>query len=554
MLAHLSVNNFAIVKSLQLELSHGMTTITGETGAGKSIAIDALGLCLGGRAEAGMVRQGEEKTEVSAAFSLENNIHATRWLEDNDLLEGSDCILRRIINKEGRSRAFINGSPVPLSQLKTLGQLLINIHGQHAHHQLMKSDYQMAMLDQYAGHTNLLKGTRNAYQNWRQADNNLKQLKENSAANLAQKQLLEYQIKELNELSLGEDEYEELEQEHKRLSNSGELAATCQQAIELIYEGEEVNALSILQSASSSLIQLAELDEALAELPNMLSEAIIQIEEANSELRGYLDNIDVDPARMAFVEERFSKVMSMARKHHVLPDELYQHHQDLLSQIEALDCSDEKLEELEQAVEAKYQAFLTSAEKLHKSRCRYAKELNKLITASMHELSMEKAQFCIEVDKQCTHPSPLGMDNVCFVVSTNPGQPMQPIAKVASGGELSRISLAIQVITAQKVDTPSLIFDEVDVGISGPTAAVVGKMLRKLGESTQVLCVTHLPQVAGCGHQQLFVAKQTKAGKTETQMHSLDNEQRVSELARLLGGSEITESTLANAKELLIAA
>ncbi|NOI29960.1 DNA repair protein RecN [Vibrio coralliilyticus] len=554
MLAHLSVNNFAIVKSLQLELSHGMTTITGETGAGKSIAIDALGLCLGGRAEAGMVRQGEEKTEVSAAFSLENNIHATRWLEDNDLLEGSDCILRRIINKEGRSRAFINGSPVPLSQLKTLGQLLINIHGQHAHHQLMKSDYQMAMLDQYAGHTNLLKGTRNAYQNWRQADNNLKQLKENSAANLAQKQLLEYQIKELNELSLGEDEYEELEQEHKRLSNSGELAATCQQAIELIYEGEEVNALGILQSASSSLIQLAELDEALAELPNMLSEAIIQIEEANSELRGYLDNIDVDPARMAFVEDRFSKVMSMARKHHVLPDELYQHHQDLLSQIEALDCSDEKLEELEQAVEAKYQAFLTSAEKLHKSRYRYAKELNKLITASMHELSMEKAQFCIEVDKQCTHPSPLGMDNVCFVVSTNPGQPMQPIAKVASGGELSRISLAIQVITAQKVDTPSLIFDEVDVGISGPTAAVVGKMLRKLGESTQVLCVTHLPQVAGCGHQQLFVAKQTKAGKTETQMHTLDNEQRVSELARLLGGSEITESTLANAKELLIAA
>jgi len=554
MLAHLSVNNFAIVKSLQLELSKGMTTITGETGAGKSIAIDALGLCLGGRAEASMVRQGEEKTEVSAAFSLENNIHATRWLEDNDLLDGSDCILRRIVSKEGRSRAFINGSPVPLSQLKSLGQLLINIHGQHAHHQLMKSDYQMAMLDQYAGHTNLLKSTRNAYQTWRQADNNLKQLKENSAANLAQKQLLEYQIKELNELSLGEEEYEDLEQEHKRLSNSGELASTCQQAIELIYEGEEVNALGILQSANNSLIQLAELDEKLAELPNMLAEAIIQIEEANSELRNYLDCIDVDPARMAFVEERFSKVMSMARKHHVLPDELYQHHQDLLSQIEALDCSDERLEELEQEVETKYQHFLTTAEKLHKSRSRYAKELNKLITASMHELSMEKAQFSIEINNESTHPSPLGMDTVCFVVSTNPGQPMQPIAKVASGGELSRISLAIQVITAQKVDTPSLIFDEVDVGISGPTAAVVGKMLRKLGESTQVMCVTHLPQVAGCGHQQLFVAKQTKAGKTETQMNSLNEDQRVSELARLLGGSQITESTMANARELLIAA
>ncbi|MCG9638735.1 DNA repair protein RecN [Vibrio sp. Isolate34] len=554
MLAHLSVNNFAIVKSLQLELSKGMTTITGETGAGKSIAIDALGLCLGGRSDAGMVRQGEEKTEVSAAFLLENNLHATRWLEDNELLDGGECILRRTISKEGRSRAFINGSPVPLSQLKSLGQLLINIHGQHAHHQLMKSDYQMAMLDQYAGHLNLLKSTRNAYQAWRQADNHLKELRENSQQNQAQKQLLEYQIKELNELSIGEDEYEELEQEHKRLSNSGELASTCQQAIELIYEGEEVNALGILQSANHSLIQLADLDERLAELPNLLSEAIIQIEETNSELRSYLDSIDVDPARMAYVEERFSKVMSMSRKHHVLPEELYKHHQDLLQQVEALDCSDEKLDELANEVESQYQSFVAKSEKLHKSRTRYAKELNKLITQSMHELSMEKAQFAIEVNNTNTHPSPLGMDNVTFIVSTNPGQPMQPIAKVASGGELSRISLAIQVITAQKVDTPSLIFDEVDVGISGPTAAVVGKMLRTLGESTQVMCVTHLPQVAGCGHQQLFVAKNTKSGKTETQMHTLDEQQRISELARLLGGSQITESTLANAKELLIAA
>ncbi|MEZ8068290.1 DNA repair protein RecN [Vibrio sp. FF145] len=554
MLAHLSVNNFAIVKSLQLELSKGMTTITGETGAGKSIAIDALGLCLGGRSDAGMVRQGEEKTEVSAAFLLENNLHATRWLEDNELLDGGECILRRTISKEGRSRAFINGSPVPLSQLKSLGQLLINIHGQHAHHQLMKSDYQMAMLDQYAGHLNLLKSTRNAYQAWRQADNHLKELRENSQQNQAQKQLLEYQIKELNELSIGEEEYEDLEQEHKRLSNSGELATTCQQAIELIYEGEEVNALGILQSANNSLIQLAELDERLAELPNLLSEAIIQIEETNNELRTYLDSIDVDPGRMAYVEERFSKVMSMSRKHHVLPEELYKHHQDLLQQVEALDCSDDKLEELANEVENQYQSFVAKSEKLHKSRTRYAKELNKLITQSMHELSMEKAQFAIEVNNTNTHPSPLGMDNVTFIVSTNPGQPMQPIAKVASGGELSRISLAIQVITAQKVDTPSLIFDEVDVGISGPTAAVVGKMLRKLGESTQVMCVTHLPQVAGCGHQQLFVAKNTKSGKTETQMHTLDEQQRVSELARLLGGSQITESTLANAKELLIAA
>ncbi|MZI94832.1 DNA repair protein RecN [Vibrio sp. CAIM 722] len=553
MLAHLSVNNFAIVKSLQLELASGMTTITGETGAGKSIAIDALGLCLGARAEASIVRQGEDKTEVCATFILDNNVNATRWLEDNDLLDGNECILRRTITKEGRSRAFVNGSPVPLSQLKALGQLLINIHGQHAHQQLMKNEYQLTMLDQYAGHTELLKKTRLNYQDWRQANNQLKQLKENSQQNLAQLQLLEYQIKELNELAIGEEEFAELEQEYKRLSNSGDLAINCQKAIELIYEGKEVNALSILQSASSTLIELAELDNTLASLPNMVAEAMIQLEEANNELRNYLDGIDVDPERMAYVEQRYSRIMSLARKHHVQPEELYNHHQDLLNQISALDCSDEKMAQYEEEVEEKYQRFIKQAEKLHKSRCRYAKELDKLISQSMHELSMEKAQFKIEVNNQ-GHPSPLGFDAVTFLVSTNPGQPVQPIAKVASGGELSRMSLAIQVITAQKVDTPSLIFDEVDVGISGPTAAVVGRMLRKLGESTQVLCVTHLPQVAGCGHNQMFVAKQTKGGMTETQMLKLNEEQRIEELARLLGGSQITETTLANAKELLIAA
>lgn len=554
MLAHLSVNNFAIVKSLQLELSKGMTTITGETGAGKSIAIDALGLCLGGRTEANMVRQDEEKTDVSAAFSLENNLHATRWLEDNELLDGSECILRRTISKEGRSRAFINGSPVPLSQLKSLGQLMINIHGQHAHQQLMKTEHQLSMLDQYSGHTPLLKATREAYQDWRHAKNELAQLKENSLQNQAQVQLIEYQLKELDELALNEDEFSELEQEHKRLANSGELAVHCQSAIDLLNENDECNALNLLQTINHHLIQLSELDDKLAGLPSMLSEAVIQLEEANGELRGYLDSIDVDPEQMAWVEERYSKVMSLSRKHYVLPEELYSHHQSLRNQIEALDSSDEKIQEREAAVATKLANFQKQADKLHKSRTRYAKELDKLISQSMHELSMEKAQFSIQLDYDENRPSPLGCDSVNFLVSTNPGQPLQAISKVASGGELSRISLAIQVITAQKVDTPSLIFDEIDVGISGPTAAVVGKMLRKLGESTQVLCVTHLPQVAGCGHQQLFVAKNTKADKTETQMLSLNTEQRIEELARLLGGSTITETTLANAKELLTAA
>ncbi|WP_305371169.1 DNA repair protein RecN [Photobacterium leiognathi] len=555
MLAHMTISNFAIVKTLQFELKPGMTTITGETGAGKSIAIDALGLCLGDRAEASMVRPNEDKAEISAAFSLANNQAARRWLEDNDLMDGEECILRRVITKEGRSRGFINGSPVPASQQKALGQLLINIHGQHAHQQLMRPDYQQQMLDQYAGHHMLLDKTRGTYQRWRQAHNELKRLTQSREENEAQKQLLQYQVKELDELALGEEEFAEIEEEHKRLSNSGELAVASQTALSALYDSDDGNALQLLQMACQQVCNLGEYDNNLNAIPQMLEEAIIQVQEASQELRSYLDNLDMDPHRLIYLEERLSKIMSMARKHYVMPNELYQKHQDLLKELENLDCSDERLEEMAENVEALRQKCLLAAEKLSKSRQRYAKELDQKISESMHTLSMEHGEFSINITSDPDRMlSPIGYDSINFLVSTNPGQPLQPLGKVASGGELSRISLAIQVITAQKVETPSLIFDEVDVGISGPTAAIVGKMLRTLGESTQVMCVTHLPQVAGCGHQQMFVAKKTSEGQTETNMRPLTEDDRVAELARLLGGSEITERTLANAKELLIAA
>lgn len=555
MLAHMTISNFAIVKNLEFELKPGMTTITGETGAGKSIAIDALGLCLGDRAEASMVRPNEDKAEISAAFSLQNNQAARRWLEDNELVDGDECILRRVITKEGRSRGFINGSPVPASQQKALGSLLINIHGQHAHQQLMRPDHQQQMLDQYAGHHLLLEKTRDTYQHWRQANNEVKRLTQSIEENEAQKQLIQYQVKELDELALGEDEYAEIEEEHKRLSNSGELAVSSQTALSMLYDGEEGNALQLLQMACQQVCNLGEYDSSLSAIPQMLDEAIIQVQEASQELRGYLDNLDMDPHRLIFLEERLSKIMALSRKHYVMPEELYNKHHELLKELDNLDCSDERLAEMADNVELLRQKFLASAEKLSKSRQRYAKELDQKISDSMHQLSMENGIF--KIDVQCDTEgmlSPLGCDTITFLVSTNPGQPLQPLGKVASGGELSRISLAIQVITAQKVETPSLIFDEVDVGISGPTAAIVGKMLRTLGESTQVMCVTHLPQVAGCGHQQMFVAKKSSDGQTETNMFPLSQEARVNELARLLGGSEITERTLANAKELLFAA
>ncbi|MBV1840775.1 DNA repair protein RecN [Photobacterium ganghwense] len=555
MLAHMTISNFAIVKNLEFELKPGMTTITGETGAGKSIAIDALGLCLGDRAEASMVRPHEDKAEISAAFSLLNNQAARRWLEDNDLIDGDECILRRVITKEGRSRGFINGSPVPASQQKALGQLLINIHGQHAHQQLMRADYQQQMLDQYAGHHQLMEKTRDSYQRWRLASNELKRLTQSREENEAQKQLIQYQVKELDELALGEEEYAEIEEEHKRLSNCGELAVSSQMALSMLYDNDDGNALQLLQMASQQVINLGDIDSSLSAIPQMLEDAIIQVQEASQELRGYLDNLDMDPQRLIYLEERLAKIMSLSRKHYVMPNELYNKHQDLLKELEMLDCSDERLEDMAEQVELLRQKFLAWAEKLSKSRRRYAKELDKKISDSMHQLSMENGIFKIDIQSDATSLlSPLGFDTITFLVSTNPGQPLQPLGKVASGGELSRISLAIQVITAQKVETPSLIFDEVDVGISGPTAAIVGKMLRTLGESTQVMCVTHLPQVAGCGHQQMFVAKKSSNGQTETNMYPLSTEERVSELARLLGGSEITERTLANAKELLFAA
>lgn len=555
MLAHIKINNFAIVKALELDFHQGMTTITGETGAGKSIAIDAVGLCLGDRADASMVRPGEDKAEIVAMFHLQNNPAAIRWLEDNQLDDGNECILRRVITKEGRSRAYINGSPVPASQQKTLGQHLINIHGQHAHQLLIRNDYQLTLLDQYAGHQHLTESMRLRYQQWRTAHNELKQLEKNKASFEAQKQLMEYQVNELNELALMENEYPELEEEHKRLSHCGDIAICSQHALEALSEGEENNALKLLQFAQQKVAELTSMDNRFTHLVLMLEEACIQVQETTQEITDNIDKLQMDPIRLTYLDDRIATILRLSRKHHVLPNELYRRYQTLISELENLNDSDNQIELLELRVSQQHQSCLNAAEKLSKSRTRYAKKLDKLISGSMNSLNMQHGIFKITLGNQSeTALSPLGIDNIEFLVSTNPGQPMSALSKVASGGELSRISLAIQVITAQKVDTPSLIFDEVDVGISGPTAAMVGKLLRKLGESTQVMCVTHLPQVAGCGHQQMFVTKSSENGTTTTNMMLLDTQARIKELARLLGGSEITERTLANARELLVAA
>ncbi|MCE9686547.1 DNA repair protein RecN [Shewanella sp. AS16] len=551
MLCQLSINNFAIVRFLELDFRPGMTSITGETGAGKSIAIDALGLCLGNRADANTVRPGASKTEVSARFSLDDIPLAKRWLEDNDLDLEQECILRRTIGSDGRSRAYINGNPVPLAQLKSLGQLLIGIHGQHAHHAMLKSEHQLTLLDSYANHRLLSDAVAAGYHRCKQLEAELRQLTLSQQERIARKQLLQYQVEELDEFDLKPGEFEEIEQEHKRLANGTELIASCQAGVELLSEGEELNIEQLLNRAVALAQQLESYDPALANVNAMLNEALIQVQESTSELQHYLSGLELDPEHFAYLEERLSKAMQLARKHQVGAPLLAAHHEQLKAELGSLDDDEHKLAEMAQQVEANRQAYLAHAQKLSQSRGRYAKELDKLVTQSIHQLNMPKGKFCISVTFNPEMMSVNGCDQIEFMVTTNPGQPLQPISKVASGGELSRIGLGIQVITAKKVSTPTLIFDEVDVGISGPTAAVVGRMLRSLGESTQVLCVTHLPQVAGNGHQHMFVNKFNKGGSTETSMTPLDKEQRIQELARLLGGDTITSNTLANARELL---
>ena len=553
MLAQLTISNFAIVRELEIDFHHGMTAITGETGAGKSIAIDALGLCLGGRAEADMVRRGASRADLCARFSLKDTPAALRWLEENQLDDGRECLLRRVISVDGRSRGFINGTAVPLSQLRDLGQMLIQIHGQHTHQLLLKPEHQKNLLDGYAGESALLLQMAESYREWHQSCRALAQHQQLAQERAARAELLNYQLKELNEFSPVAGEFEQIDEEYKRLANSGQLISTSQQALAILADGEDNNLQSQLYTVRHLMEELVGMDGKLTGVLNMLEEANIQLSEASDELRHYCDRLDLDPNRLYELEQRISRQISLARKHHISAEELPVFHQQLLDEQRLLDDQASSQDELMQAVALHHQQALNIARKLHQRRAHYAAELCELITESMHSLSMPHGQLAIDVEFNENHLTAEGADRIDFRVTTNPGQPLQPLAKVASGGELSRIALAIQVITARKMETPALIFDEVDVGISGPTAAVVGKLLRQLGESTQVMCVTHLPQVAGCGHHHFFVSKETDGEMTETHMQPLDKRSRLQELARLLGGSEVTRNTLANAKELLAA-
>lgn len=554
MLATISIRNFVIVKKLDIDFKHGMTAITGETGAGKSIAIDALGLCLGNRAEASMVRKGEEKAEIIATFSIMAQSPAAKWLANADFeIEDNQCIIRRIITEEGRSRAYINGTPVPLQQLRDLGAKLVTIHGQHAQQGLLKPDNQRRLLDSKPTIQKQLVNVGSLSKAFHEVQKAIDSLSVEQQQREDRKTLLTYQLAELDEFALAENEFPSLEAEFKKLSHGQSILEESQYAYHFLWESDEANVNTLLRQASQKIESLVDHDPQLKTIVDMLQEAQINISEAAGELGDYLEQLEIDPLRMQQVEARFNKANELARKHAVTAENLYHHHQTLQQELASLDMANDELESLSAQRETLLNDYMTAADTLHQLRLKQANELQQLVTAEIKKMNMPDALFEIRVtDSQRQQVSNKGHDVVEFYLCSNKGMQLDKLEKAASGGELSRIGLALHVLGNSDHSVPTLIFDEVDTGISGPTASVVGQLLKVLGtENTQVMCVTHLPQVAAKAHNQMLVTKFTDGETTSTIMQPLDETHRVEEIARLLAGDTLTDSAINNARELL---
>ena len=550
MLESIQIRNFAIIDALQLEFDAGMSALTGETGAGKSIMLDAIKLVAGDRAESDTITTGCDKAEISVCFRLEECVTARDWLEEHEMSADGDCVLRRVLHANGRSKAFINGFNATLLQLRALCDQLVDIHGQHEHQSLQRPPVQRQLLDAFLGDATLLGEVRHKYEAYHGLLERLRDSRSGIQARQQRIDLLGLYCDEFNQLNLVAGEFESLQGEYKRLSNAGRLLDKSGTVLGQLYDDEEQNIQSMLGLCEQQLRELLELDNALVASHELISGALIQVQEASSELRAYCDGIDLDGARLESINQRIATAQNMARKHRIEIADIVEFSADLSRELANLQGDTHDIDALQLKLDKCRADYDFHAVELSRKRQQTAAMLSEQITRVMQELGLAGGSFVIDV-KPGEAPGIHGIDEIRYLVSANPGQPAKPLAKVASGGELSRISLAIQVIMSESSQIPTLIFDEVDSGVGGGVAEIVGKKLRLLGRDRQVLCVTHLPQVASQAHHHFRVEKTSAQDKTSTAVFALDDPERLEEVARMLGGVRITEQTRAHASEMI---
>ena len=549
MLRRLTIRDFVIVDALELDFCAGFGALTGETGAGKSILLDALGLVMGDRAESGVVRSGQQRAEITAEFDLPADPAMREWLEEQAFeAEEDSVLLRRVVDQKGRSRAWINGSTATLAQMREVGERLADIHGQHAHHALLRADAQRALIDRYAALEDVAAGVAEAWRAWQSARRAHARAEADAEGSARERELLEWQVRELDDLAFDAEAWDELNREHARLGHAAGLIEGAAFAVAALEEGD-APVVGALEQLSTRLAELAQIDASLHEAQELLSNAAIQADEALHALRHYRDRLDLDPERLAEVEAQIGAVTDLARKHRVAPEALPQLHAQMRERLDALAEAADPARLAKRVAEARTE-YRKRAHELSAARMPVAAELSSQVTASMQALSMAGGQFEVAL-LPLAEGSAHGDEAIEFRVAANPSQPLRPLSKVASGGELSRIGLAIQVITSRAASTPTLIFDEVDVGIGGRVAEIVGRMLRDLGAQRQVMCVTHLPQVAAQASWHWSIAKAQLNGETLSRVSALDAAARVDEIARMLGGVDITETTRRHAAEML---
>lgn len=553
MLIHIDIQNFVLVDKLSLDFDKGLNVLTGETGAGKSIWVDAIALALGERADSRVVRHGESRCDISVCFDLRHIDAAQQWLQEHQLENPGnfECIIRRVIQLDGPSRSTINGIPCPLHLVREFGDLVLTIHGQHQQLDLLRSDGQQQQLDNFGKHHAILQKLQCIYQEWHINSEKISHLHNLLNHRQNELDLLRFQFNELQQLNLKADEWRILNESHKQFHHAHQWRQQLQQALLLMTDDDMHAALNQIYRAMHLLQAIKTDQEPLIGIQRLINESAINLEESANQLRQYCDHLTSDPHKLAEIEQRMDNIHQLSRKHRCTPDTLFPVLQSLIERINALENAETELKNLESQQETLLNAYKTTATELSAMREKAAQYLSTHVSEWMQQLGMPGGKFKVNLEKTTEEVHALGQERIHFLASINPGQELHPLQKTASGGELSRIHLALQVITAQSEQTPTLIFDEVDVGIGGQTAAIVGKLLRHLGEKTQVLCITHLPQVAAYGHHHYKVSKIIDHDKTRSTIEPLNNDSRTKELARMLAGENITAQTLSHAHEML---